>query len=154
MFKKLQEYLEGDASLESVASGEPSDEKLQIATGVLLLEMAGRDSDFAPEEVKAVFMAMQSQFGFEQEAEVMELLEKAVDLREKADKIDSFVAQVNSQYSEAQRSVILSMAWKVVLADGEIDKSEQKFAQQLKARLQLSDEAYKKAIEKVESGKF
>ena len=152
MFKKLAGILEGSVGLDKDSSGEPTTEDLQIATGVLLLEMSGRDEDYAPEEVRAIFLEMKAQFGIEDEHEIMALLEKATDLREEKEKIDSFVQTLIDNYSEEQRSLILSMAWKVILADGEIEKAEKRFAKQLATRLQLSEETYNKAIEKVMEG--
>jgi len=39
----------------------------------------------------------------------------------------------------------MAMAWKVVVADGSVDKFEERFATQLKYRLQLSDQDVQEA---------
>lgn len=146
MLDKLKQYLNGEVEIETLAGQGPNEEDLRIACGVLLLEMAGRDEDFAPEEVKAVFREMQAQFDMS-EQEVLALLKKSEEQRDSEQKIDLFVNKINQNYSTEQRSTILRMAWNVVLADGEVEKAETKFINQLAARLKLDQEVAKKLIE-------
>lgn len=144
MFSKILDFLRGKTNLEMDSSGDPTEKDLQIATAVLLLEVAGSDADYAPEEVQACVAVMNAQFNSEDE-ETMEILAAAEELRSKAGKIDEFVKAVNQHFSEKQRQLILAMAWKVILADQQIENHEQKFASQLRTRLQLSREQAQEA---------
>lgn len=146
MFKKVSEFLKGDVKINIDASGNATEEDLQIATGVLLLQMAGSDADFAPEEVRTIFKVMKEQFKIE-EGELKPLLEQANLLREEKGRIDEFVNLVNANFNLKQRQKVLAMVWKVVLADGKIDKFETRYATQLKFRLQLTDQEAKEAHE-------
>ena len=96
MFNKIKEYFEGEATLQVDKGGNVTDEDLQIATGVLLLEMAGKDEDYAPEEVQTIFRTMEKEFGLE-DTEVLALLENAEKIRAEKDKIDDFVAAINEK---------------------------------------------------------
>ena len=141
MFNRVRDFLNG--SVDSLAvdkTGEPTDKDLQIAAGVLLLEMAGSDQDYAPEEVKNIFGAMKKIFAIEDDQDVLSILENAEALRADAKKIDTFVNAINSNFSAAQRQLLLSMVWRVAQADGKIEKFEERFATQLKFRLRLSDQ--------------
>jgi uncharacterized tellurite resistance protein B-like protein len=144
MFSKILDFLQGKTSLELDSSGDPTEKDLQIATAVLLLEVAGSDEDYAPEEVKACVTVMNRQFNSDDE-ETMEILAAAEELRSKAGRIDEFVEAVNENFTEKQRQLILAMAWKVILADQQIENHEQKFASQLRTRLKLTREQAQEA---------
>ena len=144
MFGKIKEFFEGETTLEVDQSGEPTPQELQIATAVLLLEMAGADEDFDPEEVRTCFKSLENQFNVE-DSETLEIFEKAESLRQEKGKIDHFVELVNQHFNVKQKQIVLGMVWRVVLADEIIDNYEQKFASQLRTRLQLSREQAEEA---------
>ena len=139
MFGKLKDFFSGKSALVTDAQGQATDRDLQIATGVLLLEMAGKDQDYAPEEVQTIFQVMKTEFSID-EPQVMELLEMADSIRAEKGKIDDFVDAINSGFNEKQRERVLSMIWRVIVADNKIDKFEQRFATQMSNRLKLSAE--------------
>lgn len=139
MFSRVVEFFKGETTLQVDASGDATSDDLRIATGVLLLEMAGSDKDFDPEEVHTVFRTMEREFQIDQD-EALRLLEAADKLRNEQGKIDEFVAALNNHFSEEQRILVMSMVWQVVIADGKIDKFEKRFAKQVQNRLKLGDE--------------
>jgi uncharacterized tellurite resistance protein B-like protein len=139
MFNKVSDFFKGKTNLLVDASGNPTDEDLLISTGVILLEMAGSDDDFAPEELQTIFKVMQEEFQIDK-GEVYSLLNQADLVRSEKGKIDEFVAAINANFKAPQRQRILSMVWQVVNADGHVEKFEQRFATQLKYRLKLTDE--------------
>lgn len=145
MFQKVFEYFKGDQSLDVDTSGNPTSNDIKIATGVLLLEMAGADDDYAPEEIDAVFRTIESAFKIT-DKQALELLEMADTLRSTTSKIDSFVATINQHFSEEQKVQVLAMIWQVIKADKKVDKFEKRFAEQMKNRLQLSNEQAAQAI--------
>ena len=153
MLEKVADFLLGKTkSLVTGVDGKPTERDVQIATGVLLLEVAGADSDFAPEETKVVFESMMKQFRVNDE-EVLSLLETADSLRRDKNKIDQFYDLINQHFDAGQRTVIFATLWKVILADGRVDKAEMRSATQIRFRLQLSDEDFEKAKSLAESGK-
>jgi uncharacterized tellurite resistance protein B-like protein len=139
MFNKVSDFFKGKTNLLVDASGNPTDEDLLISTGVILLEMAGSDDDFAPEELQTIFKVMQEEFQIDK-GEVYSLLNQADLVRSEKGKIDEFVAAINANFKAPQRQRILSLVWQVVNADGHVEKFEQRFATQLKYRLKLTDE--------------
>ena len=152
MFSKLKEFFQGDKLQIDPASG-ASERDIQLATAVLLLEMAGSDDDYAPEEVQTVFAVMQQRFKLDENS-VMELLELADSMRGGKERVAEFVNALNQHMSPKQRLQVLSMIWNVVYADGKVDKFEQRYAAQLKSRLQLDDEQAEQAKRNGESGKI
>ena len=154
MLKQIKEFFQGEAtSLDVDKSGEPTNKDLQVATGVLLLEMAGADEDFAPEEVRAIFSTMEEQFNIK-DMETLEIMESAESLRQEQGKIDEFIKTLNQSFDDRQKQLLLAMVWKVVIADQLIDKYEERFANQLRLRLQLTEEQAEEAKKLAESGRI
>jgi len=153
MLKRVKEYFKGeDSSLQIDNTGQTTEQDLVVAVAVLLLEMAGQDEDYAPEETKTIFRALQEQFNIDQEY-ALELLEIADSMRENAGgAIDGFIEKVNQHFTARQRQTVLAMIWKIVFADGEVDKFEIKFAHQMKYRLKLSDEQADQAKQFAQTG--
>ncbi len=153
MLGKLKEYFRGTSTLEVNAANAPTDSELQIAVGLLLLQMAGQDDDYAPEEVKTVYRVMQQQFGLSDE-ETLELLEVADVVRQDKSKVDGYFKAISENYTSDQKKLIFTMLWQVVLADGKVEKFEERFATQVKFRLQLSDAQVEEAKKMAASGQI
>lgn len=145
MFKKIKEYFKGEETSVLVdKGGRPTERDLHIATAVLLIEMASADQAIAKEEATVVCNTMGAQFGIAED-KLPELVEIAIAARKEAKKIDQFVKAINDSFNDEQRTRILAMIWKVVIADGKVEKFEQRFAKQLQARFKLSDEQAERA---------
>lgn len=151
MFSKIKGLFEKNGSIEIDISGEPTSDDLRLATAVLLLEMAGRDEDYAQAEVKCIADTLQKQFGSSND-EIINLLEKADSLRQQHEQIDAFIKLLNQHFSTLQKRTIMVMLWRVVVADGHVDQFEQRFTTQLKFRLQLSDEDVAAAKQMAQQG--
>jgi uncharacterized tellurite resistance protein B-like protein len=152
MLENLMEFVKGEASLKVSKGGEPSSKDLQIATGVLLLEMAGADQDYAPEETRTIFATMEKQFSIS-DTDTLDILEQADKLRQQEGKFDEFVKVINENFDERQKTLVLAMVWKVIIADEMIEKYEQRFAAELRQRLELSREAAEAAKQMALAGK-
>lgn len=144
MFDKLKDFFTGGATLEVNKDGAPTPRDLQIATAVLLLETAGVDEDFAPEEVQTCFRTMEKQFQIS-DTETLAIMETAEKAREEQGRIDEFVLAINSHFGDKQRQIVLAMVWKVVMADQLVERYEQRFAEQLRQRLRLTEEQAEEA---------
>ncbi|HQH25796.1 MAG TPA: TerB family tellurite resistance protein [Oligoflexia bacterium] len=152
MLENIKDFLKGETSLKVNKGGEPTSKDLAIATGMLLLEMAGADLDYAPEEVRTIFAALEKHLNVS-DTETLEILEQADKLRQQEGKFDEFLGVINANFDEKQKQLILAMVWKVIIADELIDKYEQRFASELRQRLQLSREAADAAKQMALAGK-
>lgn len=151
MLSKVLDMLQRKTTLETDKDGKPALEEAKIATAALLFSIAGSDSDFAPEEVKACYVGLAVQFGLD-DKETMEVMTKAEQAFKEQAKIDSFVELINKSYNEKQRQLIFAMAWRVVVADQRIENHEQKFASELRVRLQLTRDQAEEAKKLVFEG--
>lgn len=152
MFERIIDFFRGQrVDLSKDATGQPTDQDLQIAVAVALLEISGSDDEHAPDETRAIFTAMESQLNIHSE-EVLRLLEIADEVRTDENRVAEFYTLLNSRFSVAQKQKLFAMIWRVVLADGRVDKYEMRLATQLRFRLQLSDAAMEEAKRMVEQG--
>lgn len=124
--------------------------KVITAAGVLMLEMAGADDDFDPEEVKTCFRTLERNFGVSDNA-ALTILEQAETLRADKEKVSEMFEFMNSTLNQDQKAMVLALVWKIVVADQKVEKHEIRLANQIRVRLQLSeeeaDEARKLAFE-------
>ena len=155
MFGKLKSFFKGESTLEKSLladkGGQPSTHDLHIAAVVILIEMAGTDQGIAPQEAQTVCDLMKQEFGLAEET-LPELVQVAVAARQEKGKIDEFVKVINAKFDVAQRQRLLAMIWRIVLADGKVDKFENRFAVQMFNRFQLSEEQAEAAKEMAVQG--
>ncbi len=142
MFKAIKNFFKssnGPVSLFVDKNGEPTSEDINIAVAVLLVEIAASDKDIAPEEGSAVVEVLIKELGIP-DSEHQSLIETAVAASEHGKKIGEFSKVINASFSPEQRQRVLYMLWRVILADGKIDKFEERMAIQMKSRFQLTDD--------------
>lgn len=137
MFKNLEQFLTGAASLEVDANGAPSDRDLQICTAVLLLQMACVDEHLTKGEIDSIVRVLDKQFVLEH-AVAGDLLEVADFLRRDRAKLDEIVAVINKRFSEKQKQTIIAMLWRVMNADGSVSKLEAYLAAEIAGTFGLS----------------
>lgn len=157
MFGKIKAFFSGESSLQTSLTmdkdGTLTSRDLQIAALVLLIEMAGKDQGIANEEAQQVCDLMQKEFAIAED-ELPDMVAVAIEARNNSGKIDEFVRSINSSFSVEQRQRLLAMIWKVVLADGTVDKFEQRFAVQMYNRFQLTQEQAEAARAMAERGEL
>jgi uncharacterized tellurite resistance protein B-like protein len=154
MLEKIVDFFRGGSkTLVNDSSGKPTDDDVKIACGVLLLEMSGADSDYHAEEAQTIVETMKAQFQITEE-DALRLLSIADTLRAGGEesKLEELFTTINTNFSDKQRELVYAMLWKVVVADGRVDKFEAKLATQFRFRLQLNDEQFERAKKLAEDG--
>jgi len=139
MFKQLKDFFEGTVTLELDHRGHLTHDDVKIATGVLLLQMAGADYDYDEREIQKIFDLMNKQFSLE-DPQTGQLLEIAEGLRKNNNKISDFVIVIKDSFDEKQRQMILAMMWKVAMADDSINRYEKILSSQMQDSLNLTAE--------------
>lgn len=155
MFDKVNEFFEGKESLDQALAedkaAEPTERDLQIAAVVLLVEMAGADRKISPGEGQAVVAAMSKAFDLP-EKDLPELVKVAIAARKEKGKVDEFLECVAQRFDHQQRLRVVAMLWKVMLADGTVDKLEQRLLRRIKDALQMSDPDTEEALRMAQYG--
>jgi uncharacterized tellurite resistance protein B-like protein len=145
IFDKIKQFFSGEKqqeleSLMSMSSGDTVPRELYLAATVLLVDIASGDGAIDSSEGLVVTRTIAEQFDMAME-KIPQLVQDAVAARKsKEGKLDSFLESINQEFTESQRCRLLAMIWKVILADGNIEKGEVRLALQLRNRLRLSEE--------------
>jgi len=105
-------------------------DRIQIATCVILLEVAKSNDEFSPAEKTTLTSILKKQFDLPDEA-VRELLQIAQKSREESVDLWEFTDLINENYSRAEKKEILEAAWRVIYADDRLDKYEDHFVHKL-----------------------
>jgi uncharacterized tellurite resistance protein B-like protein len=123
-----------EAVLESQEKDET--ERLQVATCIILLEVAKSDDEFSSIE-KATLKAILKK-KFEISAEVVEeLMEIASKKREESIDLWQFTNLINQNYTKEEKIKIVESAWRVIYADEKLNGYEDHFVHKLAKLLQL-----------------
>lgn len=99
------------------------EDKVQIATCVVLLEIANADDDFSDDEKAVIYSILKKRFGLS-DIEVESLIAAAE--RRINSSIDtwSLTRILAADLSEGERIEILEAVWKVIYADGRLEGYE------------------------------
>jgi uncharacterized tellurite resistance protein B-like protein len=110
--------------------------ELRMATCALLVETAMADDNLSPEEFQKIVQVLKGRFDLT-DAGVHELIEAAREEHRKSTDVWSFASQVNEALTREQKFEVMEMIWKVVYADGTMDKFEDYMAKKLHRLLRI-----------------
>ncbi|MCB0359024.1 MAG: TerB family tellurite resistance protein [Bdellovibrionales bacterium] len=137
MFESFKDFFEGSAPLRLDKAGKPAARDVVIATVIVLLELAHQDKEFSEEEFTQIIRGLNREFGLS-DAEAGMVMEIADYARKNPERGSEATRVINEHFSDEQKEHILSMLWRVVLADGLVDAFETRYAVLLRTRLNLS----------------
>ncbi|MCB0346397.1 MAG: TerB family tellurite resistance protein [Bdellovibrionales bacterium] len=140
MFERISDFLQGGATLEVNKQGQPTSKDLMVATVALMLNMGHSDSSFGDDEFKSIMSSLNVQFDLSDD-EAGHIVDIAEILRKDKAKTGHIMSIIREGFSVEQRELVLSMLWKVVLADGVVEDFEVKYASEVRAQLDLSLES-------------
>ncbi len=125
LMKTIEEFFEGH--LTEVAAGEAAsvvDKRLQLATAVLMLEVARCDFDTRSDEFAAVTKAVKDILGMgERDAEtIVRFAEEEV---RESRRLYQFTELIDSRYTAAQKKTVVQYLWQVSFADAQLMASEE-----------------------------
>jgi uncharacterized tellurite resistance protein B-like protein len=112
-------------------------ERLRIAACALLLEMALTDSDFNEGESHLISDLLQRNFEISAEA-ATELMEISRRERESSPDLYQFTREINENFTIEEKLDFVESLWRIVYADGVLDRYEDALMRQLTTLLRLS----------------
>jgi len=123
MIKKIRNFFNKSVSLGEKSAELESEKRIQVAACSLFVEMAGIDNEFSGEERERIIAIITKEFEIDSATagELMELA--ALELKGSAD-LWQFTNLINENYSPEDKTRLMEMIWKVVYADGKLDKHE------------------------------
>jgi uncharacterized tellurite resistance protein B-like protein len=132
MFKRIMTLLQGDDG----AARESRFERVQVATCALLLEVAQSDGHYQAVEAKIVHDLLAKKFDLSAAA-VTELVDYSQEHRQESTDLFQFAREINAHFSRAEKLDVMEGIWRVIYADGTLDKYEDALARQLATLLRL-----------------
>ena len=144
-------FQKGAASDKTKIKEEDNTERIQVATCALLLEVANSDDEFSDIERDSIIQTLKRDFKLSDEyaEELVALSDKK---RKESIDLWQFTHLINEHYSLEDKIKIIEMVWKVIYADGKLDKYEDHLAHKLSSLLRLNHKQLIDAKLKVRDG--
>ena len=113
------------------------DNRVALATAVICIEMAKIDGEFSDAEQGRIRKILSRMFDLSDE-EISEIIEEAE--KEMKDSLDTwkFTNIINRNFDRDQKRAVIESVWKVVYADGSLDKHEDYLVHKLQKLLNLA----------------
>jgi uncharacterized tellurite resistance protein B-like protein len=103
--------------------GWTKERRVLVAATALLLEMAHIDGSFTEDEQEHIVSILVNEYGL-QEDEAKAVMEAARDQMKGSIDLWQFTSVINKHFSPGEKERVIEMVWKVVFADGRLDKYE------------------------------
>ncbi|HNU75444.1 MAG: Tellurite resistance protein TerB [Deltaproteobacteria bacterium ADurb.BinA179] len=110
--------------------------RVPVAACALLLEMAHIDGEFTEAERRLIVSILEHDFGLEAD-EAAAIMETAGEELEKSVDLWRFARLINRHYTEDEKVRVIEMIWKVIYADGRLEKHEDHLVHSLGRLLRL-----------------
>ncbi|MGD2246096.1 MAG: TerB family tellurite resistance protein [Candidatus Aminicenantes bacterium] len=111
-------------------------DRIQIATCVILLEVAKYDFEFSSIEEETTRALLKHEFSIPEEA-IEDLMRIAEEKREESVDLWEFTNVINQNFSREDKIKIMESAWKIIYADKKLDKYEDHYVHVLASLLRL-----------------
>lgn len=117
--------------------GGQTHERIHVATAALLLEMAHTDDEFHDMEAVLVRDLLQRRFDLSEES-TAELMQLAQQERQESLDLFQFARDINGSFSSEEKRELMETLWRIIYADGVLDKYEDYLVRKLATLLRLS----------------
>jgi len=111
-------------------------DRIQVATCVILLEVAKFDFDFSSIEKETTKAILTREFDIPEDA-IEDLMKISEEKREDSVDLWEFTNVINQSFSREERMKIIEAAWKIIYADDKLDKYEDHYVHVLADLLRL-----------------
>jgi len=132
----LKKMLLKRAAMDSDSWERDEFERVQVATCVILLEVAKSDDEFSSIEKATIAAIFKKEFEISAEA-IEEMMEIAKRKQEESIDLWEFTHLINENYSIEEKKKIVEAAWRVIYADDRLNSYEDHFVHKLAKLLQL-----------------
>ena len=111
--------------------------RVQVATCALLLEVAHSDGHYQAAEARLVHDLLAGLFNLPTEI-IAELVDFARDHQQNSTDLFQFAREINAHFSLEEKLAVMEGVWRIIYADGTLDRFEDALARQLATLLRLS----------------
>ena len=136
VMRSWKERLLKSLTVESVQSEPERFDRIQVATCVILLEVAKFDFDFSSIEKETTKAILKHEFSISEDA-IEDLMKISEEKREDSVDLWQFTNVINQTFSREEKIKIIEAAWKIIYADHKLDKYEDHYVHVLADLLRL-----------------
>jgi uncharacterized tellurite resistance protein B-like protein len=126
----------GDGHEEAHSKPQSREEDLRIATCALFLEIANIDEQFSDAERESILSILKSEYKLSDD-DALELARTAMSELQGSIDMWQFTNLINDNYTEDEKVRVVELLWRVVYADGKLDKHEDFLVHKLATLLRL-----------------
>jgi uncharacterized tellurite resistance protein B-like protein len=137
MISRVKKFFEKSREIPSPAQEKQSPHDIRVATCALFLEMGNIDGEFSDTEKEDIISILKKDYNLSEEY-ITELLEASKEELKNSIDLWQFTNLINQNYSPEEKICIIEMVWKVVYADGKLDKHEDYLVHKLAKLLRLT----------------
>lgn len=134
--KKWKERLLKNLTAEPDLEADEKFDRVQIATCVILLEVAKYDFEFSSIEKETTKAILKHEFSISEEV-IEDLMKIAEEKREESVDLWEFTNIINQHFSREDKIKMMESAWKIIYADEKLDKYEDHYVHVLAGLLRL-----------------
>ena len=120
----------------------------EVATAVLLAEVMCADHKLDEQEKKTIIHILQEQFRLN-EKQAVDLFSYAEEKTREVVSLQEYTSQINKLLNNMQRVKLVENIWRVIYADGEIDKYEEHLIRRIAELLYVSHSDFIKTKHKI-----
>ncbi len=139
MLNQIKLFFEQHLALPS--SEDLSEQKLQLATVVLFLEMMHMDDKIETTEQEIILSLVQQNFSLDA-GQAASLIELAEQQRKQATDYFQFTSLINKEYSQDQKVQLIESLWKIAFIDGVLDMNEEYLVRKIADLLHVPHTAF------------
>lgn len=137
MLKALTAFFDQSLGAQDSDQSENRERELQIATAVLLVEVARADFSEDAVEIEAVGDLLKSHLGLSRD-DLATLIDEAQRQADHAASLQAFTRQLHEELSLEEKHRIIELLWQVALADETLDKHEDHLIRKVAGLLYIS----------------
>ena len=126
MLAKLKSLLKDSIGQPEAQTEEQLQEQLQLASTILLLEVARTDHEIEEVEVERIKMLVKDKFNLSSDA-TQALMDEADDTINDIIDFHQFTSLLNQHFDLDQKCRLVQYMWEIALADGNLDAYEDQF---------------------------
>ena len=123
MLNRIKDLFAPSPSMPAPQPETLSQDRMQLATCVLLLEVARADDEFTAAEREHVVDTLKERFSLS-ESEAKELIDAATASRDESNDLWTFTSDISRHCDTPERMRIMEEIWRVVYADGQLEAHE------------------------------
>lgn len=136
IMRNWKERLLKSLTVESVQGESERFDRIQVASCVILLEVAKFDFDFSSIEKETTKAILKNEFAIPEDA-IEDLMKISEEKREDSVDLWEFTNVINKNFPREAKIKIIEAAWKIIYADDKLDKYENHYVHILSDLLRL-----------------